>query len=112
MKRNIKFLSSFFVILAFAFSLAIIPASNCHATSIKPINIKQIFDPPPEPYIDDGEPGLDPDIGFNYLKNSYYITGTCKNKDANITIINDYHDVIELLSKYLFFVIYKQIIIY
>ena len=70
MKINIKLLSLFFIILAFAFSLAIIPASNCHATSIKPINIKQIFDPPPEPYIDDGEPGPDPYRKVDYLTNT------------------------------------------
>ena len=71
-----KLNTSIYVLFIFLFVTAFlfIPATHCYSSTGKPIPIKQIFDPPPKPYIDDGEPGDSPwgwqCNNFNFIKNN------------------------------------------
>jgi len=65
MKSNRK-IRSFIILFSLPFILLILTTLDCHSASTVPIPTKKIVNIPPDPVIDDGEPGEDPNFDWEF----------------------------------------------
>jgi len=60
--KSKKRVISILLFISFSILITILLASPAHSTKTEPIPITKIVYNPPDPVIDDGEPGLEPDM--------------------------------------------------